>query len=177
LADNGGPTQTMLPNPTSPAIDAGVANGLTADQRGLARTVDQPSVVDGPASDGTDIGAAELGDVSIDGASLKGKKKQKVKGHKVVIKIKAGAAEDVHVIATGSVKLGKRRVSLKKAQADIGAGATKTLKVKPASKKGAKTILKALASGKKAKASLTGEFTDAAGNEQAVPTKVKLSGK
>ena len=36
LANNGGPTQTMLPSPASPAIDSGLANGLTADQRALS---------------------------------------------------------------------------------------------------------------------------------------------
>ncbi len=59
LADNGGPTQTMEPLPGSPALDAGVAAGSTFDQRGLARTVDDPGVVNAPTSDGTDIGAFE----------------------------------------------------------------------------------------------------------------------
>jgi len=51
LADNGGPTQTRLPLPGSPLLDAGTANGLPTDQRGAGfpRTV-------GPA---TDVGAVE----------------------------------------------------------------------------------------------------------------------
>jgi hypothetical protein len=53
LADNGGPTQTMLPRVGSPAIDAGSTTadfgGLTTDQRGSFRFV-------GPI----DIGATEL---------------------------------------------------------------------------------------------------------------------
>jgi hypothetical protein len=57
LANNGGPTRTMLPAATSPAIDAG-GNifHLATDQRGDPRTVDL-----GPpdATDGTDIGAVE----------------------------------------------------------------------------------------------------------------------
>ena len=58
LGNNGGPTPTMLPANSSPAIDAGTANSLNTDQRGLARTVDR-----GPANvaDGTDIGAVEVG--------------------------------------------------------------------------------------------------------------------
>ncbi len=60
LADNGGPTQTHLPNPGSPAIDAGdntlalneIYLGLEADQRGYA-----PRVV----NDTVDIGAVEVG--------------------------------------------------------------------------------------------------------------------
>jgi hypothetical protein len=62
LQDNGGPTETRLPATGSPAIDAGVANSLGADQRGAGfpRTVDQPGVANGSGSDGTDIGAVEL---------------------------------------------------------------------------------------------------------------------
>ncbi|PTL60106.1 beta strand repeat-containing protein [Paraconexibacter algicola] len=60
LADNGGPTRTRLPLVGSPLRDAGVASGLTADQRGRTRTVDIPGVADAAGSDGTDIGAAEL---------------------------------------------------------------------------------------------------------------------
>jgi hypothetical protein len=59
LADNGGPTSTMELLPGSAAIDAGVAAGATLDQRGLARTVDDPGVVNAATSDGTDIGAFE----------------------------------------------------------------------------------------------------------------------
>ena len=60
LANNGGPTETMLPSNTSPVIDAGKAqSGLAADQRGDQRTVDngksKPS-----GGDGTDIGSVEL---------------------------------------------------------------------------------------------------------------------
>jgi hypothetical protein len=59
LADNGGPTHTMALMAGSPAIDAGVASGAMFDQRGMARTFDDPSVVNAPTSDGTDIGAFE----------------------------------------------------------------------------------------------------------------------
>ena len=59
LAANGGPTRTKLPATASRAIDAGIANGLTTDQRGLARTVDRPPAQPN-GSDATDIGAVEL---------------------------------------------------------------------------------------------------------------------
>ena len=59
LADNGGPTKTMEPQAGSDAIDAGVAAGATTDQRGEARTVDDPAVPNEATSDGTDIGAFE----------------------------------------------------------------------------------------------------------------------
>jgi hypothetical protein len=75
LADNGGPTQTMELQAGSPAIDAGVAAGATFDQRGKARTFDDPGVANAATSDGTDIGAFERqpdctltcpGDISVD---------------------------------------------------------------------------------------------------------------
>jgi Ca2+-binding RTX toxin-like protein len=59
LADNGGPTQTQLPAVTSPAIDAGVANGLATDQRGVQRTFDAGNIANRAGSDATDIGAVE----------------------------------------------------------------------------------------------------------------------
>ena len=59
LADNGGPTETMEPQPGSDAIDAGVAAGSSTDQRGEPRTVNDPGVPNEATSDGTDIGAFE----------------------------------------------------------------------------------------------------------------------
>jgi hypothetical protein len=60
LADNGGPTQTLLPQPNSPAIDKGLASGgETVDQRGLQRTW-QFDIADASGGDGTDIGAVEV---------------------------------------------------------------------------------------------------------------------
>jgi predicted outer membrane repeat protein len=64
LADNGGPTQTHLPSATSAALDVGLANGLSADQRLLSRTVDQTDIGNGPG-DGTDIGAVEVAAIPI----------------------------------------------------------------------------------------------------------------
>jgi hypothetical protein len=60
LADNGGPTQTLLPQPNSPAIDKGLSSGGEAvDQRGLQRPW-QFDIADAPGGDGTDIGAVEI---------------------------------------------------------------------------------------------------------------------
>lgn len=51
LADNGGPTQTMLPSETSPLVDAVTeAGALTVDQRGFPR----------PVNGAADIGAVEV---------------------------------------------------------------------------------------------------------------------
>jgi CSLREA domain-containing protein len=60
LAENGGPTQTHLPAIGSPALDAGIANGLASEQRGEARTFDASNLANRPGADGTDIGATEL---------------------------------------------------------------------------------------------------------------------
>jgi CSLREA domain-containing protein len=60
LADNGGPTETMLPSNTSPVIDQGKAQaGLTTDQRGEPRTVDNGKP-EPQGGDGTDIGAVDV---------------------------------------------------------------------------------------------------------------------
>ena len=60
LANNGGPTQTMKPASTSPAIDQGFTEAATTDQRGagFARVFDVPSIPN--AAIGADIGAFEL---------------------------------------------------------------------------------------------------------------------
>lgn len=59
LAQNGGGMPTHAPLWGSPVIDQGNGFGLATDQRGAPRTYDYLSVPN--ASDGTDIGAVELG--------------------------------------------------------------------------------------------------------------------
>lgn len=175
LADNGGPTQTMLPAPGSIAIDAGAGNGLTVDQRGLPRTSRQPGMSGG---DGTDVGATELPDAGFDGAVLKVKKRQKQKGSKVVVKVGVSAAESATAVGSGVVKLRKKVFPFRDSSVRVGAGKQATLKLKLASKKGAKKVLRMLRSGKKAKASIQVEFSDAAGNAEGKSAKVTLtSGK
>ena len=67
LADNGGLTRTMALRIGSPALDAGSAvtdpttsAPLATDQRGKARVVNNPSVIDAGGGNGSDIGAVEL---------------------------------------------------------------------------------------------------------------------
>lgn len=70
LQDNGGPTLTHAPGAGSVAIDAGVSNSLTTDQRGTPgiRTFDDPNVTNAAGGDGTDVGAVEaLPDTDGDG--------------------------------------------------------------------------------------------------------------
>jgi hypothetical protein len=58
LQNNEGPTRAHALLPGSPAIDAGNSGGLTTDQRGLTRPVDNASAAN--ASDGSDIGSFEV---------------------------------------------------------------------------------------------------------------------
>lgn len=58
LANNGGPTFTRALLAGSPAIDKGNSPGLTVDQRGLIRPVDNLSIIN--TGDGSDIGAYEV---------------------------------------------------------------------------------------------------------------------
>jgi hypothetical protein len=59
MAQKHSPKINRFGAPGSDAIDAGVAAGSTFDQRGEARTVNDPGVPDEGTSDGTDIGAFE----------------------------------------------------------------------------------------------------------------------
>jgi predicted outer membrane repeat protein len=60
LANNGGPTQTHALVTGSAAIDKGASGGLTSDQRGETRPVDDPLLANQTGGDGADIGAFEL---------------------------------------------------------------------------------------------------------------------
>ena len=61
LRDNGGTTPTMAPLPGSLAIDNGLSNGLSTDQRGASRPFDFGSVANAGGGDSSDSGAFELG--------------------------------------------------------------------------------------------------------------------
>lgn len=67
LDDNGGPNRTMLPQPGSSAIDAGLAVPGTgaADQRGMLRPLDG----DGDGNAAIDIGAVEVAILQVDTAA------------------------------------------------------------------------------------------------------------
>jgi hypothetical protein len=61
LDENGGPTPTIAPSPTSPAVDCG-SSSATTDQRGSTRPVDLGGRTNSnvAGADGSDIGAFEL---------------------------------------------------------------------------------------------------------------------
>lgn len=61
LADNGGTTQTVLPSPTSPVVDAGTNVGAPAyDQRGMIR----------PQGGTVDVGAVEVAPTKVESSDL-----------------------------------------------------------------------------------------------------------
>lgn len=167
LAANGGGTKTMLPAATSPVVDAGAPNGLTVDQRGLPRTV----------GGGTDIGSVELqtprgGDTSVD-ATATARRKQFQRGRKVKVRVVVDAAEGVDVTAGGAI--GRR--PLRTVEASVAAGSSRGLTLTLRGKRANAKILRALGRGKRAKANLTVELTDAAGNEATTPLTVALKPK
>jgi predicted outer membrane repeat protein len=117
LANNGGPTQTQALAPTSPAVDAAQAGGLTTDQRGQARTVDS-AATNATLSDGTDMGAFEVQDANAPGDDdvtppttkiKKAPKKLKLKGGKdtAKAKIKFKGSDDRGGAVTFECKLDK----------------------------------------------------------------------
>lgn len=63
LANNGGPTRSMLPADDSPVVDKGLGTFPT-DQRGLTRTVDFSWLPNAPGGNGTDIGSVEIQSMS-----------------------------------------------------------------------------------------------------------------
>lgn len=175
LASNGGPTPTMLPAPSSALIDAGVAGGPSVDQRGLPRTVNQPTT-NGPNSDGTDIGAVELADTELTGAEFAAKRRQKQRGRKIVVRVKAGAGEDVTADASGAIRLGRKRVALATPSVAIASGESAALQLKP-SKRGKRKVSRALGKGKKPKASVAVELSDSSGNTAEGDLSIRLKPK
>ena len=65
LQDNGGPTLTRAPLPTSPVIDQGNSFGLMTDQRGAPRPFDFADLPNAGGGDGSDIGAVEIGNPAL----------------------------------------------------------------------------------------------------------------
>jgi hypothetical protein len=65
LGSNGGPTQTYLLDPNSPAVDNGLSSaGESVDQRGAPRPTDFAARSNAPSGDGSDIGAFEVQDIT-----------------------------------------------------------------------------------------------------------------
>ncbi|MFN8150255.1 MAG: beta-propeller fold lactonase family protein [Solirubrobacterales bacterium] len=155
----------------SPHALSGLADG---SHTFAVRATDPTGNVDAtPASRSftVDTSVPPVPDTKLDGSAT-AVKKQKVK--KVAIAVAVTANEALTAKASGTIKLGKSTIALKPLAQSVGPGDT-TLTLKPAKGKDAKKILKALKSGKKAKASVTVELTDAAGNSAVTKLGIKLN--
>ncbi len=184
LADNGGPTQTRVPSATSPVVDAGLANGLTTDQRGLTRTVDYPDVPSTHGSDGTDIGAAELQlppppppptpDTEVKDPFLSIDSPQMVEPSDLTLEVQAGAGEPVTAQVYGVVTIGHGNAVQRTEQVSVPMNGRETITIVPKTKAAKRRIVKALRKGRKVRADLTGKLVDASSNEYIKELKAKL---
>ena len=199
LGDNGGPTQTRIPSASSPVIDAGLASGLTLDQRGLARTVDYPDVAATHGSDGTDIGAAELQlppppsppdpvppdpvppdpvppdpapDTEVTDPVITASSPQ-LQGNRIKVALTAGAGEVVTARASGRIRA-KRGFPVDSKSSSVAANQTVELILKPRDDDSIDKIQRSLAKGKKVTAELRASLKDAAGNVFRKTLKVEL---
>ena len=170
LESNGGPTQTMKPIGTSPAVDKGAAFGLSTDERGAPRPFVFPTIPNSTAAgaDGSDIGAFELqpSDVPPNGFRV-----GKVKGTKLTLTLdSAGAVQitDATSPLSAAATAAKKKKSLKPSSASGGPGKLKVaLRL---TKAAAKKLRQA---GKlKLKASIT--FTPTGGVPDTKTAKLKL---
>ena len=100
-------------------------------------------------------------------------KTQKQHGKKIVVKVKVKANEKLTAKASGKVKVNPT-YKLKPKTAQVTAGKTKALKLKPKKKGQAKRIAGALERGKKATAKLTVKLTDQVGNSDTEKLSVRL---
>jgi hypothetical protein len=107
LYDNGGATYTHEPYGDSPALDAGIANGLTQDQRGGVRTIVLPGVRTAPGSDATDIGSVEAA-ACLSAVGTPVSNKLRLRGAKVN-KQRGSAKLTVKVPFSGKVRLAKTK--------------------------------------------------------------------
>lgn len=156
---------------TSPHALSGLADGAHTF---AVRATDPTGNVDAtPASRSftVDTSIPPAPDTTLDG-SVAAAKKQKVR--KVAVSVDVAANEALTAKASGTIKLGRSTIALKPLSQSVAAGKS-TLKLKPAKGKDSKRILKALKSGGKAKASVSVELSDAAGNSTVTKLGIKLN--
>jgi len=124
-----------------------------------------------------DSGVASFGGGSGGGggvaATVTAPRSADLNGNKVVIPVDVAADEDLTANASGKVKINPT-YKLKPKSAQLAAGQTKTLKLKPKQKAQAKKIAKALKQGEKATAKVTVKLTDGEGGTESEKVKVKL---
>jgi hypothetical protein len=109
---------------------------------------------------------------------LKAKRKQRLKGRRVAVKVQVSSPEALQVKLRGVISgRGLKRVKLKPRTATLVPGSPLVLKLKPSKRRAAKTIARRLASGGKAKAKLKASGRDDLGNVAKASAKVKLKAK
>jgi hypothetical protein len=100
-------------------------------------------------------------------------KNQRLSGNKVVVEVEIAADEAVTVEGSGKITVNPT-YKLKPKTAEVAAGETKTLRLKPKKKAQATKITDALKQGDKATAKLTVKLTNQAGSTLTENLKVKL---
>jgi 6-phosphogluconolactonase (cycloisomerase 2 family) len=108
----------------------------------------------------------EVVDRAVDGAKIKADDKQRQRGDEIVVRLSAGAKEQVDVVATGTVKIrgeGKR-LALVKASKSIRANALKKLKLRLKRPSANFKVSRALQAERPVKARVHVRMSDAAGN-------------
>jgi hypothetical protein len=179
LADNGGPTLTMAPAASSPAIDAGSASGLTTDQRGLPRPSNILEVPD--VSNGADIGAVEVQGPGVfgtdTGVRLKlAKKKVRARGPVPVKVINSNAFRITGKLSGKSAKkiaarpgAAKKHVRLKASKIAVGAATSRTVRLKLP-----RSLSRLLVTHGRLTIRLSAKVTDETGTTKTVTAKVTL---
>ena len=173
LSDNGGPTPTQLPAVTSSVIDQGQrVDPRHADQRGLTRPFDVPTIANSAAAgaDGSDIGAVELqaGELPSNAFSAK------TKGTTLVVSVSAAGSvsvSDAKAPLSGSAAKKKRKLLLNPSS---GSGGPPAISVKLRLTKLAKQKLR-----QKGKVTVSARitFTPNRGIPKTVTQKLKIKSK
>jgi hypothetical protein len=115
------------------------------------------------------VGVADPRVDTIDGTQAQGKR--------IVIKLRAGAAEVVSVAAGGHVRQGAKNLPLRRATATAAAGSRALLELRPRRSWQERRIKRALARGRTLKATVRVRFRDILGNVARRTRTVKLVGR
>lgn len=118
-----------------------------------------------------------VADSAVAGPQIVAKATQKVSGKRIAVAVAAGADEAVEISATGSIKFGRGTIELKPVSSRAAAGTTATVRLVSVGSGAARGLAKKLAGGRKAKAQVTVELRDRAGNEAGDDLAVTLVGK
>lgn len=155
-------TATVTTTDDEGCSTAVVHTGQTAHCNGSASAVATKQVV--------------VTDEAVDEPSVAGKARQRQKGKKIVVELKAGAREDVTVVASGALRIkGKaKKLALKRVSKSIKAKRRKTLKLKLKRSSANAKVFRALDADRVVRALLSVRLTDEAGNVAVVKPPIEL---